>query len=546
MTANPYQVLGATPPPMLGRAALVERVNRHLLKPSPDHVSVVGPAHYGKSVLLQHLAEAHRAGSRHRHYLTTVHVDLRHAEITCDDDFKRRLAEALKAALDQERPEHAAHLDPRDENIHEMLGLIFDELAPERVLVVLDGFDHVLAGADLTRNLWDQLRALAQKPSLRLTAGSRLPLREVCRTEESRTSDFWEVFAPTPIRVTALDEDDLRAFMQPLLDTGCTPDGSARREIANWTGGVPLLVCALLSRLYDSLGTTSRVSKPAVDQAAEAVLDEQRELLAALWDDCDLQLRSDLAVLANEDIARADLSAHRLRAIEERGFGRASGNRLRSSCRLMMRYAKERAPAVADLKRLFGSSASFEKNVRSVLDLRLAQVGSSRTDERLHDYVSRAVGDIDANPELVISSVRGIVGLALSLVWKAELPPDRALPPEWIEEWKHAGEKFSIDRGKLPPGDGLQCQVLRLATGTGVRRATGASARRVTRYVTKPTYLLLDHLQSVGNFGQHRNDSPESEVTVGFAASVALAAIALVESLTADLSREEQSARDGA
>ena len=65
--------------------------------------------------------------------------------------------------------------------------------------------------------------------------------------------------------------------------------------------------------------------------------------------------------------------------------------------------------------------------------------------------------------------------------------------------------------------------------------------RRQSRYVTKTTCLLMDHLQSVGNFGQHRSDFPETKVTVGFAASIVLAAMALVESLTADLSSPELS-----
>ena len=60
--------------------------------------------------------------------------------------------------------------------------------------------------------------------------------------------------------------------------------------------------------------------------------------------------------------------------------------------------------------------------------------------------------------------------------------------------------------------------------------------RRQSRYVTK-TCLLIDDLQSVGDSGQHRPDFPETKVTVGFAASIVLAAITLVESLTADLSR---------
>ena len=51
VTVNPYQILGSMIPLMLGRAALVQRIENHLSKPTPDHVSVVGPKHYGKSVL---------------------------------------------------------------------------------------------------------------------------------------------------------------------------------------------------------------------------------------------------------------------------------------------------------------------------------------------------------------------------------------------------------------------------------------------------------------------------------------------------------------
>ena len=63
MTANPYRVLGPSIPPMLGRGSLVRQIERHLLKPTPDHVSVVGLRHYGKSVLLRHLAGAYCLGT---------------------------------------------------------------------------------------------------------------------------------------------------------------------------------------------------------------------------------------------------------------------------------------------------------------------------------------------------------------------------------------------------------------------------------------------------------------------------------------------------
>lgn len=79
------------------------------------------------------------------------------------------------------------------------------------------------------------------------------------------------------------------------------------------------------------------LSKREIDQAAEAVLDEQRVLLGARWDDCAVELREDLATLASAEVSRADLSEHRLRDVQERGFGRMAGTRLRGACRLMQR-----------------------------------------------------------------------------------------------------------------------------------------------------------------------------------------------------------------
>ena len=528
VTENPYQVLGATVPSMFGRAALVERIERHLLKPSPDHVSVVGPAHYGKSVLLRYLAEKHREGSSN--YVTTVHIDLRRDTPTSDAAFKRRLAEEVRAVLQPHRPDLADFLAAEDDGLHELLVFVFAELegSESRLLVVLDGFDYALAGAGLTRNLWDQLRSLAQMTSLRFVTGSRRPLRELCRTEESRTSDFWEIFYDTPIRVAALEDADWDAFLQPLVDAGCVVHDSARKEIANWTGGAPLLVCALLQKLWEHRGAP-QLSNPEIGRVAEALFGERRELLAELWDDCGVELRADLGALVAAEIRLTDLSEGRRRALESRGFGRISRNRLRISCRLMQRYAEERAPALADLTRLFGTAAGFEMHIRSLLELRISQVAGPGVDRDLSQSVINAVRDIDPDPKHALIWIRSIADRALALIWDAELPPDRMLPQEWLDEWRHAGVKnLPEDEGKLPHGSGMQCGVLRLITGTD-------RIRRQSRYVTKTTSLLVDHLQSVGSFGQHRENFRETNVSMGFAAASVLAAISLVESLTADL-----------
>ena len=531
---DPYQVLGPSVPPMLGRAALMGRIDKHLRKPSPDHVSVVGPARYGKSVLLHHAAATYRDGIEQ--YVTAAYVDLRRGEPPASDrEFMRRIAKEIKTALQAVRPELAEYFEFEDLPEYDVLDLVFDQLEKDgvRLLAVLDGFDDALAGTGLTRNLWDQLRTLAQRPSLLLVTGSRRPLRELCRTGESRASPFWNIFHYEPVRVHALDETDWPAFLQPLRDAGCELDESARKAIVNWTGGVPVLVCALLDILWTE-HQRARVSMQVIDQAAERLLRDPSGLLGPLWDDCDHEVRSDLDALSKDGIPLTR-SVVRRPSVVDRGFGRVSHNRIRGSCRLMQRYAEEQAPAMTDLNRVFGSRHGFDRHIRDLLELRLKQIRTSGADEELCRFVGYAVQHIAPWPQDALTWVRSIAEQALEVVWNAELPQDRTLPAEWTREWDDNYVQYQHDQGRLPRPRGQQCSILRLATGT--ERTT-----RCTKHITKTTFLLLDHLQSVGNFGQHRADATETEVTIGFAAAVVLSAISLVECLTSDLSRKVDSA----
>ncbi len=480
---------------------------------------MIGPAYYGKSVLLRHLYQTYRKGLRRTDgWLTAAHIDLRRRIPSSDQEFILRFAQEVRTELRvADRSDLAEYIDLEIDSVYEDVEDVFHELEREEkcLLVVLDGFDYVLAGTGLTRDLWDRLRALAQTNSLRLVTGSRQPLQDLCKTEESQTSDFWAIFYE--IRVTAFNRDDVQEFLQPLEDRGGF-DESARKEIANWTGCVPVLLCALLHRLWaDHRG--SPLAKPAVDQAAEGMLTESRQLLDALWDDCDDDAQSRLVMLSGGGtVPDADKWCHEL---TERGLGRVKNKRLRSSCRLMERYAKARTPAASDLQRLLDEPSGFETHVRSLLELRLAQVSQGAVDRELCDYVREAIGYLVPRPENALVWIRSIANRALQLIWDAELPTDRAIP----NEWKHAGVDPD-DRGKMPRSAGQQVGILRLITGSD----------RQSRYVTKTTSLLLDQLHFVGNFGQHRDsDYPEVTVSFGFAASVVLSAISLIECLGHDL-----------
>ena len=85
---------------------------------------------------------------------------------------------------------------------------------------------------------------------------------------------------------------------------------------------------------------------------------------------------------------------------------------------------------------------------------------------------------------------------------------------------------------ELPSRLGPQCYILRQITGTSEHNP-------VSKFITKPTYLLIDHLQSVGDFGQHQGDNT---VTLQFAAAFCLSAIALCDSLARDLATPRNTA----
>lgn len=518
MSNSPYQVLGVGIPPMLGRERLFTELRRHLTKPTPDHMCVVGPPLFGKSVLLNHLASHFK--DKGDHYVTTLYWDLRHGNPKTDDEFRQRFAERIKDTLQSVQPELAEYLDLKD---HDLLNLVFNYMRSEglRLLAVLDGFDHILSGSSITRNLWDEMRNLGQMDSLCFVTGSRHRLLDLCKTEDSRTSDFWEIFYDEPLQVGCFEEDDWDDFLDPLDKLrGITFDRSARDEIVNWTGGIPVIATALADRLLTEAPEGEELSKPHVESISEAMAEDRRGLLAALWDDCSIELRSDLVALAKGELTFSEVPDPRRRELQLRGFVRLSRNKLQSSCHFMARYAQQQASEVSNLQRLFGNAERFESNIQSLLELRLAQITGA--DSRLLGDIEKAIRDLLPEPTQSVNWARSIAERALDLIWEVELPANRSMP----HNWKFVGVKF--DEGdRLPRKRGPQCGILRLITGT-------EDHDPVSRFVTKQTCLLVDHLHSVGNFGQHREGSI---VSVPIAATFCLSAIGLCESLARDLSK---------
>jgi hypothetical protein len=518
LSSNPYAVLGVRIPGLLGRSEVYATLRGRLVKASPDHVTVVGPKHYGKTVLLNHLSAD--LGRGVGDYLTAAYWDFRHGAPDSDLWFFRRLAQVVRASLELARPDLAREILPEDAGVLDQLDFVVDALQEEskRVLVIFDGFDELFAGEGITKNLLDKLLTWAQTQAFVFVTGSRRPLRELCRSSDLRSSVLWEAFNPNPIRLHCLEEEDWEGMLAPLADHGVTIDGACRKELVNWTGGVPILAAAMLLMIHREVTDGHVVTRAAVERAAEGVAEEYKDVLAELWDECPTELQAVVSELLAGERASAWFPRAATRELVHRGLVRAVSDRVKVGCRLVADYARPLASEVSDLNRLFGDSARYHRSFRRILELRLGQI--SGCDDVLVSLVSRAVLNLD-QPEAALVWARSIAERALDLVWDKEIP-SRRIPAEWVQRLKHVGEKPPED-GRVPPRRGAQCWLLRLLMGT-------EKIERLASRVTKPTSLLIDHLQSVGDFGQHR----DGMIPWNFAAAFCFDAVELCELFARD------------
>ncbi|WP_210411664.1 hypothetical protein [Rhodoferax sediminis] len=504
---------------MLGRAAILQKMTGALTKATPDHLQVVGPRFAGKTVILHELAARLRqAGST---YSAVLVWDLGHQTPETDALFMQRLARELSAALKASHPDYADHLrntqDNHYQDIAEVLNALKDESA--KVLAIMDGFDKPLSNGQLTRNLWDQLRELAHKSSLRLVTASRRTLRDLIRHPDAQTSDFWNIFEPNPVRVGCFDENDLTAVLATMPEQQLA--AGAQTELWNASNGFPVLMLGVLNAVCE-MGTTGAVSPEAMKAACDSAFPAVRDELDALWIDCppccqDLIRR----VLDEGSVARTGIAAADAETLIERGFVHAAANKLQSPSRLLGRYLEEQPNEGSALVRLFGTADAFQKNLRGVLERRLGQLNG--IDSALKRYLERGTEDLPDHPEVFLSNVRGIANQAFELIWKGEVP-DKRIPSEWMAIWKrNEGDWVNQWETTFPDG-GQRLRLLDLMTGGGI---SAPCAKRVTR----GTYFLINAVHAFGNFGQHLKGVPID-------AGAAYAVLHLCVELAAALARE--------
>ncbi len=524
MAYQPFQILGATIPPMVGRSGPVRQLTSELAKRTPSHISLVGPKHCGKSVLLQHLAGSLTASEEQ--FSSVIVWDLAHQTPGSDEEFMAGFCKQLSEALKEVKPDYATMLDGA---AYSDVKEILEALAVEncRILMIWDGFDKPLRSGRFSRNHWDQLRELASQPSLRLITATRRGLQELIRSEESVTSDFWNIFGVT-VKLGPFDDQDID---DALASRGFELEKGARTELVAASGCVPVLILSLMNSIGSNFPRSLVTQKDIASVVGQTVAD-QWGLLASLWDDCDQPARELFYELLDGDIAVNETSTTTRLLLVERGLAATGSSRLRNNCRMMAEYVASQQPDRGTLRRQFGKPEAFAANMHSALELRLAQLES--VDPRLKRLIQLCFEDLPDAPDLCLTHVRDVSVRLADLMLAAELGSDLAIPDEWISVWTReeyvgrSGEPLRtpdwFNSNRCPRENRDRIELLRLII----------NPRNAQPKAAKCSRLGIEQVQVLKRLGDYGEHSDKAEVSV----EVALSALHLCVEAAATLCRD--------
>jgi hypothetical protein len=483
-----------------------------------NHISVVGPKYIGKTVFLR--AAADRLAEAESGFTGVIYWDMRHSTPADDSGFYAAFAETLSGGLRATSPDESNWLAELGSEPYEGIEDAFRTLAQEkkRYLVCLDGFDDLLGGGVFTKSLWDNLRNLGELGSLKYLTGSRRRLRELCKVRALLASDFWRLFGTSPFKLTCLSAEDIRAFLKPLEEGGRVLEKGAVTEIANWSGGIPLLVSLICSELWEQSDVGSTVTNTTVTSMMDSVIAGADDALDDLWQSLDVDQQVAVASISRGDaLCAADVQGS-LNPLLDAGLVVARGAGFAVPSGLLRRHAAGgSAQTGLGVKVLFGDRKSFDRNIRNVLELRLKQVESP--DEELRDHLTSMIDKID-KPHVVMGSIRLILNRAFELIWQSEFG-GTTVPGEVVRDWSRLTDRPAPST--VPADIGSQCYLLKIITDPNCQRKA-----RTSRY----TYTLIEGMPAPGNIGSHLTGSRPD---LGYCVALGFWCIQLVEQLSAEI-----------
>lgn len=521
--------------PRVGHDSIFKRLLGELTKPSSEHISLVGARYSGKTVLLNAIAEV--VSSKKDQYLTVIYWDLGHHTPRTDEEFLAMLRKRIANGIRKEYPVEADYLEEVGASyneLHEVIGQLSQH--EKKVLVIWDGFDRPMQVGALTRNLWDNLLDLCRMSSFRVVTGSRRRLRELIRDANSAGSNLWGVF--TPISLPMMGEEDLKGFAELLPEHRF--DSGALKEVWNWSGGIPPLVAWLMNRVAEEQ-TSGAVCNMQVNDLARDRDEKCADMLAQIWDDCSAPAK-DLfrLVIENGKLKTSELPKDDRMTLADLGVCRDQAGYFQASCRMLIEHIDGEAPEYSALARLFGKWEDYSKNIRGILERRLAQI--DRFDADLFRLVERAIEDIPSYPGAALGLLSQIEDRAFNLIWRYECNSDSELPISVITDWSgipksqhnrivlemmEADEAGRPSPWRVPADRTKQLALLQFLTGSHQ-----AYSRSLSKHFRKDAYAILNALHGFRNLIEHTGGQV---IPVGVAVSALMLSVELLACISSGL-----------
>jgi len=530
----PYELPGLRIPQLLGRRAELAGLFRDLVeKATPDHISVVAPRYFGKSVLIQALAE--RFAAPDSHYRLVINWDLRHNTPEDDRGFQIALAKLLdKRLLEIGNASYHDYLQDTEGDPAGTVSDVVDSLAADgtRILILLDDFDRLASQPQISKNLWDYLRSLAQKEHLRFVLSSRRRLRECIPNRDGRTSDFWNIFTNV-VTLKPFNSTDLDELLRPISDAGLHVDAGGKQAIIDWTGGIPVLVARLCGDVL-AIAPRERIDKSLVEKMGEPIAGDawMQDTLKDLWEDCGKEVQGDLLDIAGDSLVVRRLPPIRQQLLSDRGYIVRDGGAYKAQCQFMQQFAAGNEVRSRDLRDLFRDPETELRSLITLLQLRLSSVTGGDPDTR--SYIEHAIDGLARGQRTALTSIRSIAEEALSVAWEVECPANAvptSMQQQLTKSWNSGGGGIDPKKFSMLHDKNVRRQILRVAAGDQGRS-------KVTQKVSRPMMLLIDYLYNLGNYGQHMTDIPaaqEMPVDISFCAGACWSAIDLLKRMSEDL-----------
>jgi len=451
-------------------------------------------------------------------YAGVVYWDLKHNTPREDDVFTKQLAGKLAEAIQPFDKNLSDEITAAGESVGDVVKTVLSLLSDDkkRILLIINGLDKVLSSSSISRNFWDYIRDLALGYSLRIVTGSQKPLREICFTKESQTSDFWEIFAQRPVRLGPLQSKDFDHIAEPLKSRQIEFTEDAIASVFRWTGGVPLLLAALLNEVSGISAKGCQVNEKDIDKCGDSMMINISEVLDSLWSRIPFESRVDLVAIRDGDITVESIGRGRADYLVNAGFITDIDNNLTLSCHAIERVLADKHQDLHSINHLF-THGKYTSSMRDVLELRLA--GISCTDaalNRLRTLIGLMLADIETDTIAALNHLRSVLECSIDVIWYSEDPTTtRNLPGNFLtflqtDNWwkERLLEKISNFGNTFPPSS-------ERATCLTLIDMITRGPNKLSSQVSRASYILLNHIKATGDYTNHRDGSIiESEFAI--------------------------------